>query len=89
MPDWIATAIDKWGINVVVIIGCLWFIKYMFDTFMKQADELRKENIEQLNKERDSHADEAVKMAEQLDAVKETLNNNTIVMQQILEVMRK
>jgi hypothetical protein len=55
------------GFPIAMCIGACFFIKYLFDSFTKQQEELRKE-----------HREEVAKMTE-------ALNNNTLVLQKLID----
>ena len=65
------------GISAMVILASFWFIKYMFDKFMDDREELDTK-----------HKEEVTVLSESLQKVTEAVANNTVVMKQILERLR-
>lgn len=46
--DGIVNLVQSLGISAVVILASFWFIKYMFDKFMKMLDEERESHAEEM-----------------------------------------
>ena len=67
----IVNAISVIGFPVVACIGACFFIKYQFDSFTKQMEDIRKEHKEEIT------------------ALKNSLDNNTIALTKLLERMEK
>lgn len=63
----IVTIISSLGFPIVACIACGFFIKYMFETFLKQIHDMREE-----------HRSEVDKMTK-------AINNNTAVIQRLLD----
>jgi hypothetical protein len=63
----VAQIVSTLGFPIAMCIGACFFIKYLFDSFTKQQEELRKE-----------HREEVAKMTE-------ALNNNTLVLQKLID----
>lgn len=74
----LAELATKTSLDIAVICAAFWFIKYMFDKFMTHD----KEQVEK-------HSQEVSQLRESFENQKDVIANNTVVMQQILEVLRK
>lgn len=67
----IATLIERFGFNVVMLLLAAYFIKYMFDKFMSLLDEEKlahKEEIETLTEVIQNNTNAITKLSERLGA---------------------
>lgn len=70
------------GFPIVACLGCAWFIKYITDQHREELSRLsatHKETIDRLTEKHEKESNSWV----------EALNNNTLVMQQILDELKR
>jgi len=66
--DWV-TVVANLGFPIAMVGAACFFIKYLFDTFSKQQEELRKEHKEEISKLQTSLDNNTIALTKLIDRI--------------------
>lgn len=66
--DWV-TVVANLGFPITMVGAACFFIKYLFDTFSKQQEELRKEHKEEISKLQTSLDNNTIALTKLIDRI--------------------